>query len=125
MTDPTIPLLEDLRNIAADLDGDFLREGVQLLTQVLMGLEAAQQIGAEKHERSADRKGYRSGYRERLWQTRVGDIPLSIPRLRDSSHFPSLLEPRRRAEKGLLAVVHPCRVQADGLRQGGEHRRGG
>ncbi len=121
MTDPTIALLDYLRKIGADLDGNFLREGVQLLTQMLIELEAEDQIGAAKYERSPSRKARRNGYRERMWETRVGEIPLSIPKLREGTFFPSLLEPRKRSEKALLAVVHPCRVQADRLCQGGEH----
>ena len=121
MTDPTIALREYLRKIGADLDGDFLRGGVQLLTQMLIELEAEQQIGAAKYERSPNRKARPNGYRERMWETRVGEIPLSIPKLREGTLFPSLLEPRKRSEKALLAVIHPCRVQADRLRQGSEH----
>ena len=65
MADPTIALLEYLRKIGADLDGDFLREGAQLLTQMLIQLEAEGQIGAAKYGRSPDRKARRNGYRER------------------------------------------------------------
>ena len=49
MAEPTIALLDYLRKIGADLDGDFLREGVQLLTQMLIELEAEDQIGAAKY----------------------------------------------------------------------------
>ena len=47
----------------------------------------------------------RNGYRERAWDTRVGTIDLRVPRARDGSYFPSLLEPRKRAERALVAVV--------------------
>ncbi len=40
-----------------------------------------------------------------MWETRVGEIPRSIPKLREGTFFPSLLEPRRRSEKALLPVV--------------------
>jgi transposase-like protein len=56
MTDPTIALLEYLRKIGADLDGNFLRESVQLLIE----LEAEDQIGAAKYERSPSRKAGRN-----------------------------------------------------------------
>jgi putative transposase len=52
----------------------------------------------------------RNGYRERRWDTRVGTVELAIPRVRDGSYFPSLLEPRRRAERALLAVVQEAYV---------------
>ncbi len=55
--------------------------------------------GAGLHERSQSRLTYRNGYREREWDTRVGTIDLQIPKLRQGSYFPSLLEPRRRHER--------------------------
>ena len=74
MAEPTIAFLDYLRKIGADLDGDFLREGVQLSTQMLIELEAEDQIGAAKCERSPNRKTHRNGYRERMWEARVGEI---------------------------------------------------
>lgn len=117
MTDPTIALLDYLRKIGADLDGDFLRESVQLLTQMLIELEAEDQIGAAKYERSPNRLARRNGYRDRMWETRVGEIPLSIPKLREGSFFPSLLEPRKRSEKALLAVVQTAYVKGVSTRK--------
>ncbi|MFV2045548.1 MAG: IS256 family transposase [Anaerolineales bacterium] len=117
MTDPTIALLDYVRKIGADLDGDFLRESVQLLTQMLIELEAEDQIGAAKYERSPNRKAHRNGYRERMWETRVGEIPLSIPKLREGTFFPSLLEPRKRSEKALLAVVQTAYVKGVSTRK--------
>jgi len=109
VTDFRIALDELLRKTGVD-DLDFLREGVRVLSQALMELEVSQKIRAERHERSADRVTYRNGYRERTWDTRVGTIDLRIPKLRQGAYFPSLLEPRRRAEKALLAVVQEAYV---------------
>ncbi len=96
---------------------DFLREGVRVLAQELMELEVAEQLGAERHERTAERTGYRNGYRERPWDTRVGTIELKVPRVRDGSFFPSLLEPRRRAERALVSVVQEAYVQGISTRR--------
>lgn len=73
MTDPTIALKEYLINIGMDEDADFLKEGLQLLSQMLMELEVEKETGAEKHERTKDRRNYRNGYRPRTWETRVGE----------------------------------------------------
>ncbi|QYJ14277.1 hypothetical protein Rxycam_00073 [Rubrobacter xylanophilus DSM 9941] len=70
-----------------------------------MELEVEEHIGASRHERTAERSGVRNGYRHRQWDTRVGTVELSVPRVRDGSYFPSLLEPRRKAERALSAVV--------------------
>lgn len=85
---------------------DVLRESVALMVRELMEAEVAAQIGAELGERAPGaRSAQRNGYRERGWDTRVGEIELAIPKLRSGSYFPSFLEPRRRAEQALVAVV--------------------
>jgi transposase-like protein len=117
MTDPTIALKQYLINIGLDDDADFLREGVQLLSQMLMEVEVEQQIGASKHERTPERSNQRNGYRDRTWETRVGEIELAIPKLRKGSYFPSLLEPRRPAEKALLAVVQEAYLKGVSTRK--------
>ena len=103
MTEVTIALKEYLYNIGMEKDADFLRQGVELLSQLLMEAEVEQQIGAKKHERSEKRSNYRNGSRKRRWETRVGEIELAIPKLRQGSYYPSLLEPRSPAEKAPLA----------------------
>lgn len=109
--------MEYLGKVNVDLDGDFLREGVKLLAQLMMELDVSQQIGAGRYERTPERTTYRNGYRKRVWETRVGEIPLNIPKLRDGTYFPDLLEPRRRSEKALLAVVQSAYVQGVSTRK--------
>lgn len=70
-----------------------------------------------KHARTPERTGQRNGYRERQWDTRVGTIELQVPRVRDGSFFPSLLEPRKRAERALVAVVQEAYVQGVSTRR--------
>jgi putative transposase len=98
-------------------DGDVLREGIRVLSQALMESEVAGLIGADRYERTSDRQTYRNGYRLRTWDTRVGTIELAIPKLRAGSYFPSLLEPRRRAERALLAVVQEAYVHGVSTRK--------
>jgi len=82
-----------------------------------MELEVSRKIGAQRHERTAERVTYRNGYRHRTWDTRVGTIDLRIPKLRQGSYFPSLLEPRRRAEKALVAVVQEAYIHGVSTRK--------
>jgi transposase-like protein len=109
-------LAEVLRKAGVE-HADFLREGVRVLAQELMEMELEQHLGAERHERTPERTGYRNGTRERTWDTRVGTIELQVPRVRDGSFFPSLLEPRRRAERALVAVVQEAYVQGVSTRR--------
>jgi transposase-like protein len=109
--------LEDLLRKAELSDPDFLREGVRVLAQELMELEVSQHLGAERYERNGDRRGHRNGTRERPWDTRVGTIELNVPRVRDNSYFPGLLQPRKRAEQALVAVVQEAYVHGVSTRR--------
>ncbi|MCH7945161.1 MAG: transposase [Armatimonadetes bacterium] len=55
--------------------------------------------------------------RPRPWDTRVGTLDLHIPKVREGSYFPSLLEPRRRSERALLAVVQQAYVEGVSTRK--------
>ena len=91
------------------LDGDendLLREMVREFAQRLMAAEVDVLAGAGWGEVSSERVNYRNGYRPRPFDTRVGTLELAIPKLRRGSYFPDwLLDPRRRAERALVAVV--------------------
>src|SRR3954465_6071907 len=89
---------------------DVVRESVAWMVAELMEGEVAAQIGAELGEIAPDRVTHRNGYRTRAWQTRAGEIELAIPKLRSGSYFPSFLEPRKRSEQALVAVVQEAYV---------------
>lgn len=112
-----IGLQELLRKAQLEHDTDFLRESVRSLSQALMELEVEEHVGASRHERTTERTGQRNGYRDRNWDTRVGTVELSVPRTRDGSYFPSLLEPRRKAERALSAVVQEAYVHGVSTRK--------
>lgn len=112
-----IGLAKLLRKAQMEHDADFLKEGVRALSQALMEMEVEEHIGAGRHERTEGRTGQRNGYRERTWDTRAGAIELKVPRVRDGSYFPSLLEPRRRAERALSAVVQEAYVHGVSTRK--------
>jgi putative transposase len=84
---------------------DLIRESAELVLQALIDLEATHEIGAAPYERTDTRTNERNGSRPRLLATQAGDLELSIPKLRKGSFFPSILEPRRRIDQALYAVV--------------------
>ena len=84
---------------------DLVRDAVRLVMQELIEVEAAERVGADRYERSESRVTERNGARPRLLATQAGDVELKIPKLRKGSFFPSILEPRRRIDQALYAVV--------------------
>jgi transposase-like protein len=92
-------------------DDDLLREMIGFVANRMMDLEVENLTGAAYGERSLSRVNQRNGYRERGWETRAGTVELAIPKLRKGAYFPGFLEPRRAAEKALVAVIQEAYVQ--------------
>ena len=97
---------------------DPVKELVTEMLGMLMNAEADALCGAGYGERSESRVNSRNGYRQREWNSRVGTMKLSIPKLRQGTYFPAwLLEPRRRTEKALVAVIVEAYVQGVSTRR--------
>ena len=76
-----------------------------MVLQELIEAEAAEVIGAARYERTTTRTTQRNGHRDRQLSTQAGDVSLRIPKLRQGAFFPVILEPRRRIDQALHAVV--------------------
>jgi putative transposase len=98
-------LTEVLEAFRAGEGMDLVRESVRLVMQELIETEASEHIGAGRYERTESRVTDRNGSRPRLVATQAGDVELRIPKLRKGSFFPAILEPRRRIDQALYAVV--------------------
>ena len=108
MTDDRMALIELLEKSG---DTELLRDMLSFVADRLMALETEDRCGAAPAERTPERINHRNGYRERRWETRAGTLDLRIPKLRKGSYFPAFLEPRKTAEKALVAVVQEAYVQ--------------
>ena len=108
---------ELLDAIRAGGDIDVIRRGVELVLQALIEAEATERIGAGRYERSDTRTTQRNGHRDRLLATKAGDVELRIPKLRQGSFFPSILERRRRIDRALFAVVMEAYVHGVSTRK--------
>ncbi|HEV2058704.1 MAG TPA: transposase [Solirubrobacteraceae bacterium] len=98
--------------------GDLLRDAVGLVVRELMEAEVAALTGAGRGERTPERVTNLNGYRQRAWETRVGEIDLQIPRTRSGpACFPSFLEPRRRCEQAIVSVVMEAYVNGVSTRK--------
>ena len=105
MPDKTVPPLDAARNLPELLPQDALRQLLLSALTQLMESEVSALCAASHGIRSDDRQNFRNGYRERDLETRMGTLPLAIPRVRKGSYLPSFLEPRRRWEQAFVNVV--------------------
>lgn len=100
-----------------DVDGDLVQRMLRdpsALAQVLsvlcasaMQAEVTAHLGADPHERSAQRTGHRNGHKPRTLRTRVGELQLQVPQVRDCErgpYRPSLFGKWERSERALLVA---------------------
>ena len=96
---------------------DTVRSSLEWILQQLIEAELSAKIGAERFQRSDARVAQRNGHRPKLISTAAGDVELAIPKLREGSFFPSLLERRRRVDRALYAVVMEAYVHGVSTRK--------
>ena len=98
--------LLELSSALRSADGDqMMRMMLAAMLQALVDAEATEKIGAGRYQRSDTRTTSRNGTRPKTVSTTAGDVLVKIPKLRSGSFFPSLLEPRRRIDVALHAVI--------------------
>jgi len=117
MADPIVTPQELLSKLAEGGEFDFFREAMLSVLREIMEIEVQAKTGASHGERTSERVCQRNGYRDRRLDTRVGSLMLPIPKLREGSYFPSFLEPRRRSEEALLAVISEAYVKGVSTRK--------
>lgn len=103
----------------ADVDSDVIgrllqevfqeRDGLKRLLEHLlnetMQAEVAEHLGADRHERSGQRRGHRNGYKSRTLKTRVGELELDVPQVRACEPYhPSMFARWQRSERALLVA---------------------
>jgi transposase-like protein len=96
---------------------DFLRPVVEEAMQTMLEVEMEECLQAGKHERSAERLGYRSGYYRRRLITRVGTIWLRVPQDRGGQFSTQVFEQYQRSEKALVAALAQMYVQGVSTRK--------
>jgi len=79
-----------------------LAELLEAILNPILEAQAVEQLGAERYERNAERKGYRNGYRLRPLYTRVGTLTLRVPQLRNGSFSTEIFARYQRSEQALV-----------------------
>ena len=90
---------------------DGLGDAVTLLMNHAMAIERTQHLKAEPYERTEERQGHANGFKSKTMKTRIGELNLSVPQVRDSSFYPQSLERGMRSERALKLAVAEMYVQ--------------
>ncbi len=94
-----------------------LKELFTWFLNLVMQLEALQQTGAEPYQRIDGRKAHRNGYKKRSLKTRVGEITLDKPQLRETSFETKVFDRYSRIEKALINAVAESYIQGVSTRK--------
>jgi len=110
-----LPLEQMLLSFMAEKDP--MLSMLQWLCKQLMDVEVTAKIKATKSERTNEREGYRSGYRVRRFDTRMGTIYLFVPKLRQGGYIPFFVSEKTRAEAALLGVIQEAYINGVSTRK--------
>ena len=99
------------------LDEEPMLSMLKWLCERLMEAEVEGKLGVEKSERSKDRQGYRSGYRVRRFDTRMGTMYLMVPKIRNGGYIPFFVEAKKRSEAALMSVIQEAYVNGVSTRK--------
>src|SRR6266536_3022799 len=96
-------ILDCLQGLFSNKDG--LRRVLETVLNVGMREEVSAHLGADPHVRSDGRRGYRNGTKSRTLATRVGELALSVPQVRECEPYhPSMFARWQRSERALLVA---------------------
>ena len=98
-------------------ESDPMLSMLEWLCDKLMEAEISTKIGADKSEHTTDRQSYRSGYRPRRFDTRMGTIYLMVPKMRQGGYVPFFVSDRKRSEAALIQVVQEAFVNGVSTRK--------
>jgi len=100
-------------------DEDRLREALRLLLNAAMLLERQHHLRAEPFERTEARNGHANGFKDKRYQTRLGELDLRVPQVRNSAEpfYPRSLEKGLRSERALKLALAEMYVQGVSTRK--------
>jgi putative transposase len=100
------PLIVEALEELANQGVEGLCPSLEKLFNELMLIEREQFLQAGPYERTDQRKGYANGFKNKMLQTRQGNLHLQVPKTRTSEFYPTCLEKGLRSERALgLAVA--------------------
>jgi transposase-like protein len=111
----TVPV-EILQRIASE-GFDALPDLIRVLMNTAMQIERQNYLGAAPYERTSERRGHANGFKPKTMSTRMGDIRLDVPQVREGGFYPQALEKGERSERALTLALAEMYVQGVSTRK--------
>ena len=108
--------IEFLEDYLIDQD-DGLKKLLTWFLNLVMQLEAIEQIDVEPYERADSRKAHRNGYKDRTLKTRVGELRLKKPQFREIPFQTKVFDRYSRVERALINAIVESYLQGISTRR--------
>lgn len=102
------------------VDENSLARMIEISIRNVLEAELTEHLGAQRYERSDERRGQRNGTKPRTMNSRLGKLHFQVPQSRDSSFSPSVFDRYQRSERALVAAMQEMMVQGVSTRRVGE-----
>lgn len=109
--------LDEVMELLNQQGSDSFRDALTILFNAAMLLERQRFLNAEPHERTEERRDYANGFKPRKLRTRVGELELRVPQVRQGDFYPSALERGSRSERALKVALAEMYVQGVSTRK--------
>ncbi len=94
-----------------------MAKAIEILLNEAMIVERSRHIQAEAYERTPTRQGHANGFKDKAIKSRIGELNLQVPQVRDSSFYPSALDKGMRSERALKLALAEMYVQGVSTRR--------
>ena len=109
--------LSEAVELISMLGFDGLPEALKILLNEAMVIERSRHLQAGHYERTQLRQGYANGFKPKTIASRLGELTVSVPQVRDADFYPTCLEKGLRSERALKIAIAEMYVQGVSTRK--------
>ena len=106
-----------LAEVLSERGLDGLGNAVEILINEAMRIERDRHLNAAAYERTDLRSGYANGFKPKQLKTRLGELNLQVPQVREGNFYPSFLERGLRSERALKLSLAEMYMQGVSTRK--------
>jgi transposase-like protein len=96
---------------------DVLPELIRIVINAAMQAERQQYLRAAPYQHTPDRRGHANGFKPKTVKTRLGEVTLDVPQVREGGFYPEALEKGQRSERALTLTLAEMYVQGVSTRK--------
>lgn len=109
--------IEQALELLTEQGSDGFLEAMRILFNAALLFERERFLQAAPYERTSERRDYANGFKPKSLRTRLGELDLRIPQVRNSGFYPQALERGTRSERAVKLALAEMYVQGVSTRK--------